>query len=157
MSVTILNLGCKIKIKDEVINIIKVYKQLKTTDCEAGGMLIGYETLNGDIIIEYATKPYRWDVRSRYTFNRRDKKHNRILQSIWKEQGNIHVYMGEWHTHPENYPNYSSQDKNNWIKIGSEMSKDNFIHLILGNNEIGIWNYNVNNKKITKIGELADV
>lgn len=157
MSVTILNLGYKIKIKDEVIYTMKSYKQLKITDCEAGGMLIGYETLNGDIIIEYATKPYRWDKRSRYSFYRKDKKHNRILQSIWKKQGNIHIYMGEWHTHPEDYPKYSSQDKNNWIQIGDKMDKEKFIHIILGNNEVGIWKYNANTKEILKIGEIRDV
>lgn len=157
MSVTISNLGYKIKIKDEVINIMKSYKQLQTSDCEAGGMLIGYETLNGDIIIEYATKPYRWDKRSRYSFYRKDKKHNRILQSIWEKQGNIHVYIGEWHTHPEDYPKYSSQDKNNWIQIGDKMDKEKFIHIILGKNEIGIWKYNANTEKILKIGEVRDV
>lgn len=156
MSVTISNLGYKIKIKDDVINIMKSYKQLRATDCEAGGILIGYETLNGDIIIEYATKPYTWDKRSRYSFFRKDKKHNRILQSIWKEQGEIHIYIGEWHTHPEEYPKYSLQDKNNWIEIGNKMNKRNFIHIILGNSEIGIWRYDAKNKKILKIGAFMN-
>lgn len=157
MSFTISNLGYKIKIKDEVINIIKTYKQIKSIDCEAGGMLIGYETLNGDIIIEYATKPYKWDKRSRYSFHRKDKKHNRILKSIWEKEGKIHAYTGEWHTHPEDYPNCSKQDKKNWIQIGDKMKKEKFIHIIVGNKAISLWQYNSNDKKIFKVGEIQNV
>lgn len=157
MSVIIANLGYKIKIKDEVIEIIKSYKQIDKKDYEAGGILIGYETLNGDIIIEYATKPYEEDKRSRVSFDRIDKSHNRILKSIWENQGNIHIYIGEWHTHPEHYPNYSSQDKKNWIQIAANMNKEKFIHVIVGNSEIGIWQYTKNDKKILKIGEVIDV
>lgn len=157
MSLTISNLGYKIKIKGEVIEILKYYRQLNISDCEAGGMLIGYETLNGDIIIEYATKPFKRDKRTRFSFDRVDKKHNKILKAIWKTQGKIHVYIGEWHTHPECYPNYSLQDKKNWIQIGEKMDKENFIHIIVGNNSIGVWDYNSSNKKILKIGELRNV
>lgn len=154
MSVMISNVGYKIKIKDEVIEILKSYRQLNIDDCESGGMLIGYEVLNGDIIIEYATKPFKRDRRKRFSFDRVDKKHNKILKSIWETQGNIHVYMGEWHTHPENYPNYSFKDKENWVKIGEKMNKEKFIHLIVGNKSIGIWEYNPYNKKTIAIGEV---
>ncbi|MDB2121513.1 MAG: Mov34/MPN/PAD-1 family protein [Clostridium sp.] len=156
MSVIISSFGYKIKIKSEVIKILKSYRQLSMNDCEAGGILIGYETLSGDIIIEYATKPLRKDGRTRISFNRVDKRHNKILKSIWTKQGNIHVYMGEWHTHPEPYPNYSSQDRMNWIQIGDKMNKSKFIHIIVGNKEVGVWEYKANDKRILKIGELLD-
>lgn len=157
MSVTISNLKYKVKIKDEVIKILKLYRQMNNSDCEAGGMLIGYEVLNGDVIIEYVTEPFKRDKRKRFAFDRIDKKHNCILKSIWENEGNIHVYMGEWHTHPEDYPNYSFKDKKNWIKIGRELNKDKFIHVIVGNKSIGVWEYNSNNKQIAKIGEVMDV
>ncbi|MDU2591783.1 MAG: Mov34/MPN/PAD-1 family protein [Paeniclostridium sordellii] len=154
MSITISKLGYKIKIKDEVIKVLKSYRQLKKNDYEAGGMLIGYETLNGDIIIEFATEPFKRDKRKRFSFDRVDKKHNNILKSVWEREGNIHTYMGEWHTHPENYPNYSFKDKKNWIKIGSKLDKEKFIHIIVGNKSIFIWEYNVNGNKIVKLGEI---
>ena len=65
--------------------------------------------------------------------------------------------MGEWHTHPEDYPNYSFKDKKNWIKIGGKLNKDKFIHIIVGNKSIGVWEYDSNNKQIVKIGEVIDV
>lgn len=154
MSVTISNLGYKIKIKDEVIKILKSYRQLNRSDYEAGGMLIGYETLNGDIIIEFVTEPFKRDKRKRFSFDRIDKKHNNTLKSIWETQGNIHIYIGEWHTHPENHPNYSLKDKKNWNRIGKKLDKDKFIHMIVGNSSIGIWEYNLKNKNIVKLGEV---
>ncbi|WMJ81469.1 Mov34/MPN/PAD-1 family protein [Clostridium sp. MB40-C1] len=157
MSLTISNLGYKIKIKDEVIEILKAYRQIKKNNWEAGGMLIGYETISGNIIIEYATKPFKKDKRSRFSFDRLDKKHNKILRSIWKTQGNIHSYIGEWHTHPESYPNYSNQDKNNWIQIRDKMNKEKFVHIIVGNKSISLWEYNSNDKKIFKMGEVKYV
>lgn len=157
MSITISNLKYKVKIKDGVIEILKSYRQLKQGDCEAGGMLIGYETLNGNIIIEYATVPFKRDKRKRFSFDRIDKKHNDNLKSIWETQGYIHTYIGEWHTHPEDYPNYSLKDNKNWNKIGMKLDKDKFIHIIVGNKSIGVWEYNSNNKQIVKIGEVMDV
>ena len=157
MSVTISNLKYKVKIKNEVMEILKSYKQLDKNDCEAGGILIGYETLNGDIIIEYITEPFKRDIRKRFSFDRIDEKHNTILKSIWEKEGNIHAYMGEWHTHPEDYPNYSFKDKKNWIKIGGKLNKDKFIHIIVGNKSIGVLEYDSNNKQIVKIGEVIDV
>ena len=154
MSVTISNLKYKIKIKDEVMEILKSYKQLDKNDCEAGGILIGYETLNGDIIIEYITEPFKRDIRKKFSFDRIDEKHNTILKSIWENKGNIHAYMGEWHTHPEDYPNYSFKDKRNWIKIGGKLNKDKFIHIIVGNKSIGVWECNLNVNKILKLGEI---
>lgn len=154
MSLTISNLGYKVKIKDEVIEILKLYRQIKKNDFEAGGMLIGYETINGNIIIEYATEPFKKDIRSRFSFDRKDKKHNKILRSIWKTEGEIHSYIGEWHTHPEMYPKYSTQDKKNWIQIGDKMNKVKFVHIIVGNKAISLWEYNSNDKKIFKMGEI---
>lgn len=157
MSITISNLEYKVKIKSEVIKLLTFFRQLNISDYEAGGILIGYETLNGDIIIEYATQPCKKDKRTRISFDRVDKKHNKILKSIWKKHGNIHAYVGEWHTHPEKFPNYSLQDKRNWIQIGSEMNKEKFIHIIVGNDAIVVWEYSRNNEKILKIGEVINV
>lgn len=154
MSVIISSSEYKVKIKNEVIEVMKSYKQLKTTDYESGGMLIGYEVLNGDVIIEYATTPYSRDKRSRYSFHRKDKKHNNVLKTIWEKECQIHIYIGEWHTHPENYPDYSKQDEKNWIQIGGKMDKKKFIHIIVGNKSIGVWEYNFENGIILKIGEI---
>ena len=107
--------------------------------------------------LSYTTSSCKKDIRKRFSFDRIDEKHNTILKSIWEKEGNIHAYMGEWHTHPEDYPNYSFKDKKNWIKIGGKLNKDKFIHIIVGNKSIGVWEYDSNNKQIVKIGDMIDV
>ena len=121
MSVIIESNLYKIKIKKRVIQLLQSYRQIKQCDKESGGILVGYETINGDFVIEYYTEPYSNDRSSRVSFDRIDKKHNEILKDIWNREGNIHMYMGEWHTHPENYPNYSFKDEKNWEKIGEQI------------------------------------
>lgn len=143
----------KIKIKESVVNKIKSYIQLKKNSLEAGGILIGYETVDGDIIIEYATEPYKGDKRKRNFFYRKDSKHNEILDKIWEQEGRIHMYIGEWHTHPENRPLYSYQDKENWIKISEQMpqKKECYIHIIVGITDIRCWQYNTKDEEIIRI------
>lgn len=153
MSIVAMNRKTMIKITDEVLSLINQYKQLKKEDCESGGILIGYETIDGNIIIEFATKPFEKDIQKRNSFNRIDAKHNEFLDKLWRENGNIHMYIGEWHTHPEDYPKYSLKDKCNWKNISYKMSpyKEEYIHIIVGNKSIAIWTYETSTKKIDKI------
>ena len=144
MDIIIATKDNNIKIKQSVVNKMKGYIQFDKKSFEAGGILIGYEAVDGDIIIEYATEPYKGDNRKRKFFHRKDSKHNEILDKIWEREGKIHMYIGEWHTHPENQPEYSYQDKKNWTKISKQMSqqKEYYIHIIVGITEIRCWQYN---------------
>ncbi|MVX64386.1 hypothetical protein GKZ28_11860 [Clostridium chromiireducens] len=153
MSIIIKNKKTMIKIKDEVLNLISNYKQSKKEDYESGGILIGYETIDGNIIIEFATQPFPNDIRKKNSFERIDSKHNEFLDKLWKENGEIYMYVGEWHTHPEDYPKYSLKDKRNWKNISCNMSpyKEKYIHIIVGNKGIGIWIYETMSKRIYKI------
>ncbi len=153
MSITIINSKYKIKICDNVIRILNSYKQLDSSDCEAGGMLIGYITLDNNVIIEYATEPHQRDIRSRFSYIRRDKTHNEILQKLWRSHTqHIYTYLGEWHSHPEKYPHYSTQDRLNWVNIGEKTipKKEMFINIIVGTEEFSIWEYRPNNKSIIR-------
>ena len=46
---------------------------------------------------------------------------------------------------------YSFIDSNNWKKIGKEMKGGIQYHIIAGIQEVGIWEYNAVQKRITKI------
>lgn len=144
MSITINLNHKKIKISDDVIKIMTSYMQLDKKDCEAGGILIGRESKEtGNIIIEHATKPYKKDKRSRHFFHRRDKSHVDFFNNLYVKYNNIYGYIGEWHTHPEDFPNYSGIDLNNWNKI-SKMNEDKekiYYHIIVGNREVRVWEY----------------
>ncbi|MDU5722359.1 MAG: Mov34/MPN/PAD-1 family protein [Clostridium butyricum] len=143
-----------IKIDDTVLDLISQYKQLGRTDCEAGGILIGRENKeSGNLIIEYATEPYDKDKRTRTSFIRKDKKHIDIFNNLYTDYSGIYAYIGEWHTHPEDYPTYSHTDINNWKKI-SKINEDKekiYYHFILGIKEFRVWEYKCNMKSAKRV------
>lgn len=154
MSITVESDGRKIKIDSKVVELMNSYKQLNSRDCEAGGILIGRENkASGNLIIEYATEPYEKDKRTRTTYNRKDKKHIHLYEELYNENNAIYAYNGEWHTHPEEYPNYSITDINNWKRIAKtnqDRGKE-YYHIIVGTQEIRMWKYQFGQKIATRI------
>ncbi|MCS4509964.1 Mov34/MPN/PAD-1 family protein [Xylophilus ampelinus] len=84
--------------------------------CEAGGLLLG--SVHGNhLLIELATIPTALDKRFRYMFERMPFGHETIALSRWTaSQGTIR-YLGEWHTHPEDYPHPSVLDRSEWSRL----------------------------------------
>ena len=130
-----------IKISSEVLKTIYKYIQKTNRDFEAGGILLGREDKEtNNLIIDFCTEPYYNDKRSKYKFERIDRKHITEYERINSENENIYLYIGEWHTHPEMKPNYSQIDFDNWIKINDEdIYYDNQYQIIAGIEEIRIW------------------
>jgi integrative and conjugative element protein (TIGR02256 family) len=144
----------KIKIVSSVVDLMNSYKQTNAWDFEAGGILIGRENIEtGNIIIEYATEPYCKDKRQRNFFYRKDKRHIEYFRKLHEENNGIYAYVGEWHTHPEDYPNYSCIDINNWSKI-SNINDDKekiYYHIIIGKKEVRAWEYSFLSKEAKRI------
>lgn len=151
----ILNAGeRKIKIDKKVIKKMCMYKQLRIRDKEAGGILIGREEKHtGNWFIEYATEPYSKDKRKRYHFNRKDEQHIMFYKRLHEKHSQIYAYVGEWHTHPQDYPNYSSIDIKGWRNIARTINDINktYFHIIIGRKGIGIWEYIQKTDKVIKI------
>lgn len=136
--------GRKVKIDKEVLKIMCKYKQLGFRDKEAGGILIGREEkYTGNWFIEYATEPYVEDKRGRYYFSRKDEQHIHFYKRLYEKYSHIYAYVGEWHTHPEDYPKYSNIDLIGWRNIAEGISDINktYFHIIVGRKEIGLWKY----------------
>ena len=54
----------------------------------------------------------------------------------------IYCYIGEWHTHDEDLPNYSRLDLKNWKKIMKESPGNiEHFHIIVGSKAIRIWKF----------------
>ncbi len=63
-------------------------------------------------------------------FFRNVKKAQRIAEHAWKESNGERLYLGEWHTHPEDVPSPSRDDRTllkNMLKH-SRMNIDFFVH-----------------------------
>lgn len=92
------------------------YKQVSNLN-EACGILIGTHSVDeSKITITLATEPDCNDKRSRFAFKIKSNKHNKTLQNRFTKSGNREVYLGTWHTHPEDHPTPSKRDTDDWLK-----------------------------------------
>lgn len=105
------------------LNVFSHFKQTGNKH-EKGGILLGQCLENNKILVTKATTPTLFDKSHRYSFHR-DKKSAQLfinyefLNSLGKT-----IYIGEWHTHPEDYPAPSSTD----IKMIKNQFKKNLIN-----------------------------
>ncbi|WP_457374776.1 Mov34/MPN/PAD-1 family protein [Pseudomonas tolaasii] len=99
---------------------------------EAGGILLGCVRGPHLQIIE-ATTPSPRDRRSKFSFERDDYYHDATAIKRWEESAGIIRYLGEWHTHPENYPSPSSTDLREWRTLAeSRIDGRPLLALIVG-------------------------
>ena len=132
-----------IKISEKLLLSIKTHIQDDYSKSESGGVLIARENIsNSNLVIEHMTTPFANDIQSRLRYIRQDKRHVKVFQKLHQKNAGIYFYIGEWHTHPEQIPNYSLIDENNWKRIAKESSEATaFYHLIAGTIAFRIWKY----------------
>lgn len=105
-----------LSLAEPVLAVFERHIQARPSDCEAGGLLLG--TVHGsNIAVAEATWPTTWDKRFRHLFERMPFGHGRIAQARWKASGGTVRYVGEWHTHPQDYPRPSGLDRTEWNKL----------------------------------------
>ncbi|WP_052380294.1 MULTISPECIES: Mov34/MPN/PAD-1 family protein [unclassified Pseudoalteromonas] len=142
------NNGTRILIEKGVLNAPQEYRQKKSKDTEAGGILIG-EYRGEDLRIVSATLPGILDKRSRIRFKRRSPHHNTAAISAWSASKHIQTFTGDWHTHPEDHPTPSGLDLSEWQK---KMPKRPMLLMIIGrvSSWYGLWD----GKTIVKVTTL---
>jgi integrative and conjugative element protein (TIGR02256 family) len=87
------------------------YRQTRRKN-EAGGILLGRVFIpSGNVIIEVATTPNQFDKAGTYYFDRSREAAQRIVNKAWKKSKGEHIYLGEWHSHPEPYASPSARDR----------------------------------------------
>jgi len=147
----------QIKICDNVLDVIKKYRQYDRKSSEAGGVLVGRENIsNNNLIIEFATEPLPNDKRSRSRFCRKDNGHTVFYQNMYRSNCGIYVYIGEWHTHPEAYPSYSFHDLSNWGRIGKNAGCASAqLHMIAGYSALRMWKFSYSSRSISDVITLC--
>jgi integrative and conjugative element protein (TIGR02256 family) len=95
------------------LETFRLHVQASDADREAGGLLLG-SVHGGHMLIKQATVPTAWDRRFRYLFERMPFGHEAIALSRWTTSQGTVRYLGEWHTHPEDYPHPSGLDRSEW-------------------------------------------
>jgi len=133
--------GSMVKIDCAPLAIMKRYRQLEEKDKEAGGILMGRMIENSkDVIVDEITVPNVLDSRSRFAFFR-SKSIQKIINIKWRTSLHTQNYLGEWHTHPEQYPSPSGKDLRDWQNILNKgiFEQDFLIFVIVGQAAISLW------------------
>jgi integrative and conjugative element protein (TIGR02256 family) len=110
-----------IKISFEVLKKMFHYVQNDNNKPEAGGILIGHDLEDNNFSITDISIPSVYDKSSRFNFTRSKKNAQQILNKFFKESNGKKIYLGEWHTHPEDYPTPSLLDNKSILE---RMQKD---------------------------------
>lgn len=97
-------------IQDSVINIIESFKQKNMKDQEAGGILLG-QVVGSNIYILKVTIPNIFDKSSRCSFVCDKNAAQLIIHYEFLNSDKKTIYIGEWHTHPEDRPFPSGVDR----------------------------------------------
>lgn len=106
------------------------YRQSTPWATESGGQLFG--TLNAtQICVTEASGPYSGDERSRYRYRSNPSAAQRAIEER-HEQGLL--YLGEWHTHAEDYPGASGLDGDAMRRLiaSSQLNSNALLLMIVG-------------------------
>jgi [CysO sulfur-carrier protein]-S-L-cysteine hydrolase len=129
-----------VHINKDIIEIWQQYRQISPESKEACGILIGYQIQGTDTFqIESITTPQKLDIRTRYNFVMKDPFHQRFLDKKYQESNAASIYLGTWHSHPENYPTPSAIDKKDWGNCIARNHNRRLFFVIVGINEVEIY------------------
>jgi len=129
--------GCldvDVDIADAVLRIWLKYVQDDARATEACGALIGGYTADLDRVhIVKCTRPGVKDARSRTGFVMKSRHHDRAVQKAFRQSGGVQFYLGNWHTHPCDYPVPSAKDLADWkLCVERNPSIRLFVFVIVG-------------------------
>lgn len=97
---------------------------------ETGGVLMGYLS-QGVLNVEIASDPGPKAIHE-LTYFRADVNYiDMFIDMEWVNSGGKNIYLGEWHTHPQTFPEPSPTDTNSLAEI-AETSEEYALLLILG-------------------------
>ena len=145
----------KLVIEDEVLSGIYKFNPINYKN-ENGGILLGkFNKKKNTYIITNISTTNSKDRKGKCFFIRSKKEAQVIINRFWKESKGEINYLGEWHTHNEEYPTPSFIDK----KLIKQMLNnknaeiDNVFMVILGKNK-NLYMCTIDDtKKINKLKE----
>lgn len=122
-------------IMSEVVMRLNSYRQTHYTSTESGGTLIG-ERRGQHLVITHISEPGQDDVRNRTGLERKGIHHQQKVNDLFQQSNGFIVYLGEWHTHPEDFPHPSFIDIKSWVM--GIVATEPMIMLIVGRKDIWV-------------------
>ena len=91
--------------KKPAVEKLLAHRQLQDSSPEAGGVMLGRLILGtSDVVVDAVTGPCTEDKYSRFTFFRSRRRAQQIVDEAWHTSCGTKIYLGDWHTHPEDIP-----------------------------------------------------
>jgi integrative and conjugative element protein (TIGR02256 family) len=134
--------GGRVYLADAAVPVLASCRQLARSAPEVGGVMLGRLILDSaDIVIDEITLPTSDDRRARRSFFRGREGPQRRINEAWCESHGTRIYLGEWHTHPEDTPEPSSQDLRNWNRITrlSVFEQESLLFVVVGRRDVRVW------------------
>lgn len=119
-----------ISLSKEVISIFKNYVQNDIKKPESGGIITG-NVYENKIEVLNCSEPSRLDQRSRYNYNRSHKSAQIYINEKFEKSEGKEIYLGEWHTHPEDAPIPSTTDIKSFNKTLNKNRLNSDIHFMI--------------------------
>jgi len=129
-------------VSKSVQEVFHYYRQTELNYLEACGILIGNHRISNDTIyLKSATVPQIKDIRGRNSFKLDSSSHQTILDDYFKTSEYEDVYIGTWHTHPEDNPRPSYIDIEDWRKQyrANHQLFNKMIFVIVGTRNTNFW------------------
>ena len=105
----------KVWVAEQVLEVWESYRQTKAYLPESFGVIIGTTSINRcELWLDDVTTPMPYDVQCRSRFELKDPGHQRTVDKLFERSNGSEIYLGTWHTHPEQIPCPSRVDKSDW-------------------------------------------
>lgn len=134
--------GGRVELSQRAIAEMGMWIQDDGSKHEAGGVLLGRLIVDcDDVVVDLASAPSNGDKRTRFSFFRARRPAQRLVDQKWSESSGTCVYLGEWHTHPQDDPQPSGQDLRNWSEILRQARYEgaSLFFVIVGISTTNIW------------------
>lgn len=135
--------GGVVSFSPNAIARLVAFRQVSLKTPESGGVLLGREiSESDDVSVDEVTEPHKSDWKSRLAFFRGKKAAQVKVNDAWKDSKGTRIYLGEWHTHPEDDPTPSrSVDCPDWFRIAKEavFEQDFLLFVIVGLEKTNVW------------------
>lgn len=134
--------GGAVEISAPALAALTQVRQVDDGAPEGGGVLLGRLIVNTeDVVVDEITLPGPKDVRARYWFKRSRTSAQPRVVAAWRESTGTRIYLGDWHSHPEDHPTPSCVDRRDWNRVlqRAVYEQDFLLFAIVGRRSIAIW------------------
>lgn len=115
---------------------MRMYVDIHSFSVEVGGILLGFR--RGEAIeLKNITRPAFHDKSTSNSFHRKDWSHQLVANFEWIKSGFKSDWIGEWHSHPQNYPKPSKIDIDSW-RTQVKKRNANMVYVIIGKKDIWV-------------------